>query len=251
MRSNPAEPDRLSFVQRLLPEQGMFRALVSEPSTGVMLLSQSAELLYANDQAARIFSGPASAGPWTSLETICVDYMPELWRQDIRDMFVRLLGGESNIVLRTIWHGLQVLSWSSLLERLPFEPGVLPRTATWDAPGRLGPVMLLTSRHVGRVCSTGYFADPNIPIVTARVADLGPLKALTGRELQVLALLGDGGTLSDAAKRLHRSEKTVDAHRSAIHSKLGITDRVQLATISQRLGLTIDDVERLSGVGLI
>jgi DNA-binding CsgD family transcriptional regulator len=215
-----------------------------------MLLSQTGELLYANDQAARMFNGtPMHAGAWTSLETISVEYMPTGWQQDIREVFSRLLSGDSHVLLRTIWQGLQVLSWATLLERLPFELGVLPRTATWEGPARLGPVMLLTSRHVGRVCSASYFTDATVPLVNARVADLGPLKVLTGRELQVLALLGNGGTLSDAAKRLHRSEKTVDAHRSAIHAKLGITDRVQLAAISQRLGLTIDDVERMADAG--
>jgi len=164
-------------------------------------------------------------------------------------VFASLLKDGGHVLLRTIWHGLQVLSWATLLERLPFEPGLLPQSATWESPETLAPVMLLTSRHVGRVCSAAYFADPSVRVVHARSNDLGPLAVLTNRELQVLALLGDGGTLSEAAKRLHRSEKTIDAHRSAIHAKLGITDRVQLACVSQRLGLTLEDVDRMTDAG--
>jgi len=217
-----------------------------------MLLSPAAELLFANERAVRLFSGSTLApAAWLSLESIRVDFMPDAWRQDIRDIFLRLYAGESNLVLRTIWYGVQVFSSATLLDSMPtIARDVGPHSAL-RTPGQTGPVMLLTSRQVARQCAQGLYDASHVTIVQSRVAHLGPLAALTERELQVLAILGDGGTLKAAAERLHRSEKTIDAHRSAIHHKLGITDRVQLAAISQTLGLTVDDIHRMVVAGIL
>ena len=76
------------------------------------------------------------------------------------------------------------------------------------------------------------------------MADLGPLEVLTPRELEVLALLGQGLSLKQIAKVLYRSVKTIDNHRASIGKKLAIDDRVKLAEIAFRAGLTVRDAER-------
>lgn len=60
---------------------------------------------------------------------------------------------------------------------------------------------------------------------------------LTGRELEVLALLGQGLRNVDIAGRLVVSPKTVDHHVSAILRKLGVPNRVAAAEEAVRLGL--------------
>lgn len=60
---------------------------------------------------------------------------------------------------------------------------------------------------------------------------------LTGRELEVLALLGQGLRNVDIAERLVVSPKTVDHHVSAILRKLGVPNRVAAAEEAVRLGL--------------
>src|SRR6185436_228142 len=60
---------------------------------------------------------------------------------------------------------------------------------------------------------------------------------LTPRELEVLALLGDGLTNAEIAERLFLSEKTVGHHVSAILRKLGVANRVQAVTEAARLGI--------------
>lgn len=233
-------------------DQGVFASLVGEPLSGVMLVTLDARLLYANDQAARMFSTSSMTGTqWVALDVLRPGFMPDGWRDDVADLGRRVLAGDNKVVLRTIWQGAQIFTWPTLLNAMPFMPGVLPQSSTWRTPEPTGPVLMLTSRRVGRSCAAEIYADSSLKVMQSRVADLGKVKVLTERELQVLAILGDGGTLRAAAHRLHRSEKTIDAHRSAIHTKLGITDRLQLAFISQTLGLTLEDVDRFVVTGAL
>jgi DNA-binding CsgD family transcriptional regulator len=60
---------------------------------------------------------------------------------------------------------------------------------------------------------------------------------LTARELDVLRLLGTGATNAEIGRRLYISPKTVSVHVSAIIRKLGVTGRVQAATVAERMGL--------------
>jgi DNA-binding NarL/FixJ family response regulator len=63
------------------------------------------------------------------------------------------------------------------------------------------------------------------------------LEALTGRELEVLALLGEGLSNADAGKRLHMSEATVKTYVSRILTKLNCENRVQAALLARDAGL--------------
>lgn len=60
---------------------------------------------------------------------------------------------------------------------------------------------------------------------------------LTRRQLEVVALLGQGLRNVDIAERLVVSPKTVDHHVSAILRKLGVSNRVAAAEKAARLGL--------------
>lgn len=75
-------------------------------------------------------------------------------------------------------------------------------------------------------------------VVVAQYNDLGPLSALTEREFEVLAFIGEGLTTAEIAQRLHRSVKTVEWHRRLLGSKLNATNRVELARIAIQAGLT-------------
>jgi DNA-binding NarL/FixJ family response regulator len=63
------------------------------------------------------------------------------------------------------------------------------------------------------------------------------LERLTGREREVLALLGEGLTNKELAQRLFVAEKTVKTHVSAVLSKLHLTDRTQAALFAVHHGL--------------
>ncbi|MFD8257380.1 response regulator [Streptomyces griseoluteus] len=61
------------------------------------------------------------------------------------------------------------------------------------------------------------------------------LEALSPRERDVLALIGDGLTNREIGKRLYLSEKTVKNHISRLLAKLGVQRRVQAAVLASQL----------------
>ena len=73
----------------------------------------------------------------------------------------------------------------------------------------------------------------------ARDAQLQRLE-LTPREIEVLALLGDGLTNREIGGELFISDKTASVHVSRILSKLAVPNRAAAAAAAQRLGVTRD-----------
>lgn len=79
--------------------------------------------------------------------------------------------------------------------------------------------------------------EPGVERIEARHGDEGPIGTLTPREREVLALIGQGLSTADIAKKLHRSVKTVEWHRVSLGNKLAASNRVELARIAIRAGL--------------
>ncbi|MFG0285889.1 MAG: response regulator [Phycisphaerales bacterium JB039] len=63
------------------------------------------------------------------------------------------------------------------------------------------------------------------------------LESLTGREQEVLRLIGRGLTRSEMAAALHRSPKTIDGHRERIMRKLDIHSNAELVRFAIREGV--------------
>ena len=63
------------------------------------------------------------------------------------------------------------------------------------------------------------------------------IAALTDREREVVALLGEGLKNRQIAERLSISEATVRHHLTSVFSKLGVTDRFELVIFAYRHGL--------------
>lgn len=59
---------------------------------------------------------------------------------------------------------------------------------------------------------------------------------LTMREAEVLEVAGDGGTISDIARRLHLSEGTIRNHLSSAIGKTGARNRSEAVSIATRQG---------------
>ncbi|MEU1079829.1 response regulator transcription factor [Streptomyces sp. NPDC005908] len=78
-----------------------------------------------------------------------------------------------------------------------------------------------------------FAAKPARPVA----ADPSVLDALTRREREVLACLGEGLSNAAVARRLDMAEATVKTHVSRLLGKLGLRSRVQAAVLAQELGL--------------
>ena len=76
-------------------------------------------------------------------------------------------------------------------------------------------------------------AAPPAPPTAQAAAPYG----LTGRELAVLRLLAAGRTNAQIGAELYISPKTAGVHVSSILRKLGVSGRVQAATVAERAGL--------------
>jgi DNA-binding CsgD family transcriptional regulator len=66
----------------------------------------------------------------------------------------------------------------------------------------------------------------------------GDTFGLSNREREVLSQIAKGRTNREIGERLFISQKTVGVHVGNILSKLGVSGRVEAATVAVRLGLT-------------
>lgn len=98
-----------------------------------------------------------------------------------------------------------------------------------------GKAMVLMVCNAG--ADDGVLTADGSPVPTARTHDLGNLRVLTTRELEILKLIAQGMSTAEIARQLHRSVKTIEWHRVALGNKLGVNNRVELARIAIRAGL--------------
>jgi DNA-binding CsgD family transcriptional regulator len=93
-----------------------------------------------------------------------------------------------------------------------------------------GPLAAIVRR---RLRERGVHGVPRGPHEATR----GNPAGLTAKEIEVLALLLEGCTNVQIARRLHRSPKTVDHHVSAILEKLGVHSRAEAVAAAFALGI--------------
>jgi pimeloyl-ACP methyl ester carboxylesterase/DNA-binding CsgD family transcriptional regulator len=80
------------------------------------------------------------------------------------------------------------------------------------------------------------FEDAVLAFVRSADAGNPVFAALSARERQVLALMGDGLSNTDIAERLNISEKTVRNHASNLFDKLGVWSRTQAVVFARDHG---------------
>ncbi|MGW6415065.1 response regulator [Streptomyces sp. NPDC055055] len=131
--------------------------------------------------------------------------------------------GERENVLRALEHGG---AGFLLKDTAPAELiGAVRAAAAGDA--YLSPA---ATRHVVERLASGREA-------TRAEEARGRVAALSEKECEVLALLGEGLSNADAGRRLHMSEATVKTYVSRILAKLQCENRVQAALLARDAGL--------------
>jgi DNA-binding NarL/FixJ family response regulator len=82
----------------------------------------------------------------------------------------------------------------------------------------------------GKIYVSPEFAEKLIfkAVQSTEAGSGSPVDALSDRELEVLQLLGKGGSTRSIAEALHLSVKTIETHRVHIKEKLGLQDSEEM-----------------------
>lgn len=79
--------------------------------------------------------------------------------------------------------------------------------------------------------------ENDAPAILILTSDMGDLGSLSPRELEVFYYLATGMTVTETARTLFRSPKTVARHAERIHQKLGYHNRAELVSDAVRRGV--------------
>lgn len=191
-------------------------ALLQDTCCRVLVLSRSSEILGLNDSAAEFLGSSRDS----LIHTQLVDHYPHA----IRDRVLSWLNHPFVTPDETV-EGQYILRgrrWKSIARRLPVT----------DGEDRL----ICVSQPLTDLIPLESLAEM-IAIYKDRTAALGSLGMLTDREFEVAALVAASLTDSEIARELHRSIRTVHAHRRSIGQKLGLKRRSEVAEVFRSRGL--------------
>lgn len=214
--------------------QALGAALGSDPLSGVAIFGEGGAVIWANPQLSKMFRGP-EASPAQSIGRRLKEVYPEHFANEVVSLIDQCAATGKPALMRTIWRGEQICTWVQPIKADPADAN----------EASAGTQVLTISRKVrGDEHPKDLFSHVEFEKVDTKVIDLGPLDVLSTRELEVLALLGQGLSAADIAAVLHRSVKTINTHRESIGKKLKMDDRVKLAAVAQRAGLRLTDATR-------
>lgn len=197
-----------------------------------MIIDADGVIRYMNPQAAGIFLGPGAQADRVINRPID-EVFPELWVKERRAFMDEIERTGEHRIIRTIWLGLQVFSCIK---------GIAAKDV---ACGKRFDRFIVISRRCRGNPMAGMPLSRSEQVIESKVASLGPLDQLSERELEVLALIGNGLSAKEIASRLHRSVRTIEGHRLMIGRKLHTDDRLQLARMASRAGLSTRDTTRV------
>jgi DNA-binding CsgD family transcriptional regulator len=206
----------------------IFNVLSRDPGTGVAVLDRDGVVVYINETSLRIFFADPPKIEDVIGKNLDQLGFPKQWADERIRLIREIEETGKEMILRTIWQGKQQFSWMRSLGNEDGEP--------FRA--------LVVTRRVGAGEEAGLLLESEMSVVESEVAGLGELCVLTKRELEVLALIGQGLTAKEIAELMHRSVKTVENHRISLGAKLQKSNKVELAMIAREAGLTIEDSSR-------
>ena len=201
--------------------------MLTDPQTGVTIVKISGEVLFANLPAVSIFlvsDEDAATIAGKSLWSL----FPDNWVKELSEFGAQVVRSREPAMVRTAWRGRQVLSWVTPL----------------NADAATAEARLLVISRFAHEMPGGEDAEPRFTVFESRYISLGDLDILSPRELEVLALVGQGLSIREIAAMLHRSEKTIQNHRDSIGTKLNLPNRVHVAAVARLAGLKQNDAEK-------
>lgn len=216
-------------VEAPIPVSVLWQLLAGHPRAGLHTINYDGKILFANVRSIRIYLD-GDPEPHDIVGQTLHELFPPAFADERLAMIQRIIDGGVPRLIRTFWRGQQYYVASF--------PHTGPDGETMDR-----------QTSVVHDCGGGNPLDWSLEqfgeVLEPNVVTLGPFASLTRQELVVLALLGNGLTMKQAAAQLHRSVKTIQAHRDRIGQKLNVADRGELIAMVQNAGLKPSDARRL------
>lgn len=214
----------------------IWSAMVSDPATAITVVTVDGQMVYCNPQWDRhICSAYPTHGPHLTGKNLS-EVLPEAQAREHAELIHRSIEGKQPLLVRKLCGGRMYRTWMYPIGSTNLGSGMGSGMGASMTTDEKPAVVFVTRAEVIEEAPSDSLPT-GAAAVEFRNGGLGPLAALSPRELEVLTLLADGMTIREIAAQLHRSEKTVDKHRTSIHTKLGIHDRVALCDIARRAGL--------------
>jgi DNA-binding CsgD family transcriptional regulator len=157
------------------------------------------------------------------------DFHPPEFVEERLEMIARVLDENRPLMIEHILHGRPIASavWPIHDTEPPFQR-----------------VLVISRRNTGADFSQQRFPH-TIETIQTKYIDLGVFDVLSQRELEIFALIGHGLSVPQVAKLLHRSEKTVEKHKTSIAQKLKLSGQAEMVAIVTSMGLEVDDAKRI------
>lgn len=194
-------------------ETPLWEMLAGDVDRPIVVLNEDGRITYANETAVEHVNMSSAADLiGKSMEEVCE---PEYARERLG-------------IVREVIRSGRTIAVEGMTR------GVWRRTIIRAVPGTRSALLVhipVPKSAAGVPVESGY------EVRRAKIDDFGPLGTLSEREMEVLRLIAEGKTTAEIAKALHRSVKTVEWHRVSLGTKLGVTNRVELARIAIRCGL--------------
>lgn len=203
--------------------------ITTDPTTAITIVSIDGVILYINEQSVRVFFDKEFDPAELIGQSMYDIGFSEEWARERIELFEKIQSTGDPVLLRTVWHGKQQFSWMSLV------PG--------EDEGEPDRVMVIT-RRINAGEEANHFLEGSHEVFNSKVIRLGGLQSLTPRELEILALIGQGMTIKEIAASLFRSVKTIENHRESIGRKLQKTRGLELAYLAHSAGLIVEDASR-------
>ena len=202
----------------------IWMALTKTEGVGITVMDRRGSLIFVNETSLGLFFDH----PFDYHNKTIADVHPPEFVEERLVMIGRVLDENQPLMIEHILHGRPIAS------------------AVWPIHDVNPPYqrVLVISRRNNKVDFSGQRVEGKMEVMATKYIDLGDINVLSQRELEVLALVGHGLSVPKVAELLHRSQKTIEHHKTSIAQKLHLKGQAEMVAIVTSMGLEVDDAKR-------